>query len=140
MKDETVYDIAIIGGGLAGLSLAIQCAAENYHVILFEKESYLFHKVCGEYISLESLDFLRQLGVDPVALQMPFIDTLHLSDSKGSMYSFGLPLGGFGISRFSLDYSLYQIAEGNGVQVKTNATVRDITFSGDHFTISTSDE
>jgi len=51
MQIKTDYDIAIIGGGLAGLSLAILAANANYSVALFEKEAYPFHKVCGEYIS-----------------------------------------------------------------------------------------
>ncbi|MDQ6814091.1 MAG: FAD-dependent oxidoreductase, partial [Bacteroidota bacterium] len=50
MIDDRLYDVAIIGGGLAGLSLAIQCADEGHQVVLFEKENYPFHKVCGEYI------------------------------------------------------------------------------------------
>ncbi|MCW3086897.1 MAG: NAD(P)/FAD-dependent oxidoreductase, partial [Sediminibacterium sp.] len=57
------YEIAIIGGGLAGLTLAIQGADAGYKVILFEKETYPFHKVCGEYISMESWDFLQRCGV-----------------------------------------------------------------------------
>ncbi|HZG25248.1 MAG TPA: FAD-dependent oxidoreductase, partial [Chitinophagaceae bacterium] len=46
------YDVAIVGGGLAGLSLSIQMAKQGYSTILFEKEQYPFHRVCGEYISL----------------------------------------------------------------------------------------
>ena len=59
MQNEQPYDVAIIGGGLAGLSLAIQCASQNVSVVLFEKETYPYHKVCGEYISLESQPFLE---------------------------------------------------------------------------------
>ncbi|MEJ7685197.1 MAG: FAD-binding protein [Segetibacter sp.] len=29
MKDQILYDVAVIGGGLAGLSLAIQCAEQQ---------------------------------------------------------------------------------------------------------------
>ena len=57
-----VYDLAIVGGGLAGLALAIQSARAGYQTVLFEKEKYPFHKVCGEYVSLESWDFLEELG------------------------------------------------------------------------------
>ena len=39
------YDVAIVGGGLAGLSLSIQLAGKGYHVIVLEKEQYPFHKV-----------------------------------------------------------------------------------------------
>jgi flavin-dependent dehydrogenase len=58
---ENIYDVAIIGGGLAGLTLSIQCANAGYNTILFEKETYPFHKVCGEYISLESYSFRETL-------------------------------------------------------------------------------
>ncbi|HEX6170294.1 MAG TPA: FAD-binding protein, partial [Chitinophagaceae bacterium] len=64
MQDDTTYDLAIAGGGLAGLALSIQIAKAGYSVVLFEKEQYPFHRVCGEYISLESWNFLHHLGVD----------------------------------------------------------------------------
>jgi len=54
MDNDITYDAAIIGGGLAGLALSIQLSKKGYRVILFEKEQYPFHKVCGEYISMES--------------------------------------------------------------------------------------
>ncbi|HEX8676753.1 MAG TPA: FAD-dependent oxidoreductase, partial [Segetibacter sp.] len=82
-----VYDIAIVGGGLAGLCLAIQCAEKHYSVILFEKEEYPFHKVCGEYISLESWDFLQRLGVQLDQFTLPGIKTLQVSDSNGMAYT-----------------------------------------------------
>jgi flavin-dependent dehydrogenase len=37
LQDDLTYDLAIIGGGLAGLSLSIQIAKAGYRVILFEK-------------------------------------------------------------------------------------------------------
>ena len=55
---HNLYDCAIIGGGLAGLCLAIQLAKNGHKIILFEKNQYPFHKVCGEYISMESWEFL----------------------------------------------------------------------------------
>ncbi|TAE50818.1 MAG: FAD-dependent oxidoreductase, partial [Cytophagales bacterium] len=45
------YEVAIIGGGLAGLTNAILLANAGKKVILFEKNQYPFHRVCGEYIS-----------------------------------------------------------------------------------------
>jgi flavin-dependent dehydrogenase len=140
MNNDTVYDVAIIGGGLAGLSLAIQCAEEQYNVVLFEKEEYPYHKVCGEYISLESWNFLQRTGIDLQHLDLPLIKTLHLSDVKGKSYSFSLPLGGFGISRYTLDYELFKIAQAKGVTVFTNSKVTDVSFSDDLFTISASDK
>lgn len=138
MTEELIYDVAIIGGGLAGLSLAIQCADEGYKVVLFEKEEYPFHKVCGEYISRESWNFLKRIGVDLDHLNLPLIKTLRISDVKGVIYSFDLPLGGFGISRFFLDSTLFKIAQSKGVVVFTNSKVTAATFTRNIFTITTS--
>jgi len=139
-ENETTYDVAITGGGLAGLTLAIQCADAGYKTILFEKETYPFHKVCGEYISLESLPFLQKLGFPSERFDLPLIKDLQLSDVQGNLYQFGLPLGGFGISRYTLDNTLYELALSKGADIRTNTKVQDIIFSNDSFTIKTSKE
>jgi flavin-dependent dehydrogenase len=135
-EDENVFDVAIIGGGLAGLTLAIQCIDAGYSTILFEKETYPYHKVCGEYISMESLPFLQGLGFPSEHFDLPLIKELQLSDIKGNLYQFALPLGGFGISRYTLDNTLYQIALSKGVKMHTNTKVQDIAFINESFTIT----
>jgi flavin-dependent dehydrogenase len=131
------FDIAIIGGGLAGLSLSIQCANAGYRTLLFEKEMYPFHKVCGEYISNESFPFLEKLGVPLTIWELPSITNLNISAPNGSSYQFALPLGGFGVSRFKLDECLYQLALANGVTVLTSTKVQDINFTLNRFEIIT---
>ena len=69
-----LYDIGIIGGGLGGLTLAIQAAQQGYAVVLYEKEEYPFHKVCGEYISMESWNFLERCGVPLDSWDLPKIN------------------------------------------------------------------
>jgi flavin-dependent dehydrogenase len=138
MNTKEHYDIAVIGGGLAGLCLAIQCAGDGYSVILFEKEEYPFHKVCGEYISLESRGFLHRLGLQLDSLNLPLIKTLQLSDAAGNLFKFQLPLGGFGVSRYFLDNALYQIALEKGVDVRTRTKVNEVVFEKDLFTVKTS--
>ncbi len=138
MNNSKIYDVAIIGGGLAGLSMAIQCAAKGISVVLFEKESYPFHKVCGEYISLESKPFLESLGLPFDELNLPVIRQLKLSDAKGKTYSFPLPLGGFGISRYSLDDALFNIAISKGATILTNTKVSNVSFENNEFTVESS--
>jgi flavin-dependent dehydrogenase len=131
------FDIAIVGGGLAGLSLSIQCAEAGYKTILFEKETYPFHKVCGEYISNESIPFLEKLGVPLSTWKLPSINELNITAPNGSSYQFSLPLGGFGVSRFKLDQYLYQIAMNKGVSVLTGTKVQDLHFKSNEFEIIT---
>jgi len=135
LQDDLTYDLAIVGGGLAGLSLSIQMAKASYRVILFEKEQYPFHRVCGEYISLESWDFLQSLGVDLKSLNVSHIKRLSVSAKNGNSFEQELPLGGFGVSRYKLDHSLAQIAKQSGVVLFEQTRVNEINFSNDEFNI-----
>lgn len=140
MSDSAnIYDVAVVGGGLGGLTLAIQCADAGFKTILFEKETYPFHKVCGEYISMESYPFLQRLGLQLEKYNLPFIKQLQLSDIKGNLYTFRLPLGGFGISRFSLDHELSKLAVSKGVELLQATKVNHIHFDGGLFSINTKD-
>ncbi|HEV7780240.1 MAG TPA: FAD-dependent monooxygenase [Chitinophagaceae bacterium] len=131
--DRAYYDVAIAGGGLAGLALSIQLARQGYSVILYEKEQYPFHKVCGEYISLESWDFLIDLGVDLDGMKVPVITELEVSAPNGRSLKHTLPLGGFGISRYCLDQALAKLAVKAGVVLKENTKLNDILFDGNEF-------
>ncbi len=130
-----VYDVAIIGGGLAGLALSIQCAKAGYKTILFEKERYPFHKVCGEYISLESWNFLEDLGVPLSQMNLPVIRRLLVTAPNGKELEQDLPLGGFGISRYKLDTMLAEIAKTNGVEVREGTKVDDVKFEDENFNV-----
>lgn len=132
------HDLAIVGGGLAGLALSIQIARLGYKVILFEKEKYPFHRVCGEYISLESWGFLQSLGFDLQKMNISHISRLRVSATSGRSFEQQLPLGGFGISRYTLDHLMAETAKKNGVEIQEQCRVNDIHFSNDHFTIHTS--
>ncbi len=132
------YDIAITGGGLAGISLSILLANKGWEVCLFEKEMYPFHKVCGEYISMESWDFLIRLGLPLENWALPKIHKLNITAPNGELIHARLPLGGFGISRFKLDAALAEIARSKGVIIFENTKVFDIHFEEGFHRIETS--
>jgi flavin-dependent dehydrogenase len=129
------YDVAIAGGGLAGLALSIQCAHAGYRTALFEKEKYPFHKVCGEYISFESWNFLEELGVPLSQMNLPIIRRLLVTAPNGKELGQNLPLGGFGISRYKLDAILAEIAKQNGVELIEGTKVDEIKFENEKFTL-----
>jgi len=126
MQIKSDYDVAVIGGGLAGLAISILLAKSGHSVILFEKEKYPFHKVCGEYVSLESWNFLNQLGVPLPEMSLPIIDTLFLTSPNGNAFKTKLPLGGFGISRYYLDSVLVNIAKQIGVHILEETKVDNV--------------
>ncbi|MBC7389639.1 MAG: FAD-dependent monooxygenase [Opitutaceae bacterium] len=123
---KQIYDCAIVGGGLAGLSLAIQLAKAGKEVILFEKDIYPQHKVCGEYISNESWDFLIKLGLPLDSMVLPKISKLQVSTPSGFLINHKLDLGGFGISRYELDFGLFKIAKELKVKILEATKVDDV--------------
>ena len=138
MSEPIQYDVTIIGGGLAGLSLSIQLAKKNYAVALCEKEQYPFHKVCGEYISLESWSFIESLGLPLSQMQLPIIKKLLISSPNGNTLQHELPLGGFGISRYYIDNELKKIAQAAGVSVYEHCKAEEVFFENENFTVHTS--
>ncbi|HEY5464708.1 MAG TPA: NAD(P)/FAD-dependent oxidoreductase [Hanamia sp.] len=130
-----VRGVSIIGGGLAGLSLSILLARSGYKVILFEKEKYPFHKVCGEYISMESWNFIESLGLNLSELNLPIIKNLIVSSPDGNFLKTKLDLGGFGISRYFLDNELKEIAIKNGVIIYEQTKVNEVVFRDEIFTV-----
>src|SRR6201992_3131460 len=132
-----MYDVIIAGGGVAGLALSIQLGKAGYRVALFEKEAYPFHKGCGEYISLESWNFLEELGLPLSDWNLPVIRNLLLSAPNGRMLEHELPLGGFGISRYKIDAALAAIARQAGVEVHESVRVTDVRFEKQRFMVQT---
>ncbi|RZK51481.1 MAG: FAD-dependent oxidoreductase, partial [Pedobacter sp.] len=79
---------------------------------------------------------LNWLGVDVESLRPTHINKLHLTTQSGKSTYANLPLGGFGISRYTLDNYLYQLLLNSGVTV-FQESVTDVQFDEDLFTVKT---
>lgn len=121
------------GRGLAGLINSILLARKGLGVTLFEKKSYPFHRVCGEYISNEVLPFLVRNGLFPHSQAPARISRFQLTSVNGKVAEMPLDLGAFGVSRYTLDLFLYQKALEAGVEVRLHSGLTDIRQVGDHF-------
>ncbi|NNC34861.1 MAG: NAD(P)/FAD-dependent oxidoreductase [Croceitalea sp.] len=110
----TDFDVIILGGGLAGLTAALHLSKTQKRVLVIEKNPYPNHKVCGEYVSNEVRPYLESLGVGLDAAGVVPIKRMQLTTVRGHEIVTKLPLGGFGISRYSFDHLLYEHAVDNG--------------------------
>ena len=107
---------------MAGLTAAIACAGSGREVLVFEKNAYPNHKVCGEYLSNEIIPYLNSMGISlPTKVE---INQLQLSNLHGEELQVRLPLGGVGISRYALDYHLFKKAKERGVQFMFSRIIR----------------
>ena len=131
----TTWDIIIVGGGLAGLTAALHLSRSNCRVLIVEKQRYPHHKVCGEYVSNETLPYLKSLGIDPFTVGATKISKFEISSRKGNTIHAELPLGGFGVSRYTLDHLLYK-SLAHKVEIIFDS-VQSIQFTEDLFEIKT---
>lgn len=138
ITSEHTYDVAVAGGGLSGLSAAIELAKSGLRVAVFEKKSYPRHKVCGEYVSNEVRSVLARWKVDPDELGAHSITKLSLSAPSGKTVESDLPLGAFSLSRYRFDEALAQKAQQFGAELHTQTEITDVKFHGNHFTIEAS--
>ncbi len=132
-------DVIIAGGGLAGLTAAIEFSRAGFDTLLLERKSYPYHKVCGEYISHEVLPYLRSLGFDPYQYGAARISRLRLSTPSGKNLHALLEPGGFGLSRYTMDDALQQLAQRCGAEVRTNTRVTGITPADGLYTVTAQD-
>jgi flavin-dependent dehydrogenase len=122
METQT-FDIAIVGGGIAGSVCAILLAQSGKKVVLFEKDDLPKHRVCGEFISLETYQFFQDLGLNLDTFDLPIIRELLLTEPSGTELKSSLNMGGFGISRYLLDFELMMLAKKSGVHFLTQTKV-----------------
>jgi menaquinone-9 beta-reductase len=123
----TAWDIAVIGGGVAGSAAAALMAQGGLRVILLEKGAWPRQKVCGEFLSPEGAAVLRRLGV------WPRIETYHPPQihgftltAEGREMRCQLPQPGWGLSRWLLDHALWEHATGAGVSTREHCTVERV--------------
>jgi flavin-dependent dehydrogenase len=129
--------VVVVGGGISGLVAAIRLANAGIQCYVVERKIYPFHRVCGEYISNETVPFLQSCNLFPERYNPPRIQRFQLSSVRGKSKILPLDLGGFGISRHAFDFFLYEQAKSLGVIFYLKEEVEKILFDNEKFFIKT---
>jgi flavin-dependent dehydrogenase len=135
---EPILENLLIGGGLAGAMTALRLAAAGREVLLVEREQKPQHKVCGEFLSPEAVDYLRQAGVDPVRLGAVTIDRLRVA-AMGRVVETALPFRALSLSRRVLDAALLARAEEEGCVIRRGVNVEGLAENKGVWTAEQSD-
>ena len=134
------YDIIIAGGGPAGTSAAITAARAGVRVLLLERGQFPRHRVCGEFVSAESHDLLRNLLRRDCGLLAAAPSVTHARFfSDGRMLQLALPDPGVSISRYQLDWALWKEAEVAGVECRSSLAANEVVEHAVGFSIATAD-
>jgi len=124
------FDIAIVGAGPAGSSAAITAARYGARVILVEAGEFPRHKVCGEFVSAESLGILTDLvqsmsDADRILRAAPAIDQVRLLLDRSTVTARMRPQA-LSIPRYDLDSLVWQAAQQAGVHTRSSCEVRAV--------------
>lgn len=139
---DTVYDAAVVGAGIAGSSTAKALADKGWRVLLIDRQQFPRHKVCGEFLSPESLCSLRSLGLleAVTSLQPSEIRQVRLILNHGAVIDIPLPGTALGVSRYALDAAIHEAARRSGVDVVTGATAAGLDSIDRRYRIMTKQE
>ena len=120
-------DVAVVGGGPAGLALAAMAARRGLSVVLLERAPLPQDKACGEGVMPAGLAVLERLGVlgrIPRADAGPIRGVRYVQED-GSAVEGALPgAGGLGIRRTALSQVLLDAAREAGVSVRDRTALR----------------
>jgi menaquinone-9 beta-reductase len=127
MKQET--DILVIGGGPAGSTTALYLSRLGYDITLIEKKKFPRETLCGEFLSKEVTDILKELNIfkEFVSLKPNQIKSFRaVNDSATELHS-DLNFEAYAMKRSVFDSLLLENAKKQNVNIIQPAIVRSVS-------------
>ena len=122
-------DVAIVGAGPAGSTLATLLARRGASVALIDRDRFPRDKLCGEFLSYDALPILQRFGIPLHGA--PAITHCRVVGRRRS-YEFDFPQAARGVSRRLLDDLLFRNAKAAGAQTLDACTVTSVSKNGLH--------
>jgi flavin-dependent dehydrogenase len=120
-----LIDLAIIGGGPAGSAAALEARRRGLKVTIWDRERFPRDKVCGEFLSAESVPLLEN-EIPEVFGNASVIDHAEFVSARGRVLGFALPHPSRGLSRRALDEALWRAAARAGAATREGEAVRRV--------------
>ncbi len=127
-----MFDLIVVGGGPAGTSAAITAARAGAQVLLLERGKFPRHKVCGEFVSAESLALLSSLLSSNHSRLLA--DAVRISRTRifidDAVLQSPISPAAASIARLDLDAGLWDSAMQAGVDCRQQVTVQSMSGTG----------
>ena len=120
-------DVAVVGAGPAGATLAALLAGRGYSVAMIDRDVFPRDKLCGEFLSYDALPIVDALGVlaQIDARGAPRIECCRIVGTRRT-YEFNFPHAARGVSRLLLDDLLFRAAVARGAEALEGWTATQI--------------
>jgi menaquinone-9 beta-reductase len=141
MTKASGYDLIVVGAGPAGCAAAITAARNEARVLLLERGNYPRHKVCGEFVSAESIQLLACLlpgNGGPLLANAPRIGRARLF-AASTKVNVEVDPPAIALTRYDMDAALFRAAELAGVTALQQTMVTSVQRNKDGFVASIPD-
>jgi len=136
-----LWDLAVVGGGPAGLAVAIVAAEQGLSVVVLERRDFPSDKACGEGVLPPGVKALERLGIRDRfdhTTSFPFRGIRFIQED-GSCAESAMPSIGMGIRRTVLVEMLARRAEELGAVLRHRCMVNAVEAKADGAIIHTAD-
>ena len=121
------HDVAIVGGGPAGLACACEAAHKGLRVVVLERRTVPRDKACGEGLLPSGVRALTRLGARALLSPRdatPFVGIRYVQEDGSHAEALLPPPGGLGVRRIALSSALVERACAAGAEIRDRVEVR----------------
>ena len=136
-----LWDVVIVGGGPAGLAVAIVAAEQGLSVVVVERRDFPPDKACGEGVLPPGVKALARLGIADRfdrSTSYPFAGIRFIQEDGAAAES-RMPSSGVGIRRTVLVAALAERAEELGAVLRNRCSVTGVKPTSSEAVVSTTD-
>jgi flavin-dependent dehydrogenase len=133
-------DVAIVGGGPAGLAVAIHAARQGLSTVVFDRQALPADKACGEGLAPPGLRELEALGARQYLTPAdcaPIVGIRYLQEDGTDVSGRFTPAPGLGIRRTALAAALTRTAREAGVVLQERCGVANVVRSPERVLLTT---
>lgn len=134
------FDVAVVGGGPAGLAAAAFAARAGCSTVLFDAQPGPPDKACGEGLMPAGVRVLDELGTSGLLSEAdcaPLVGIRYVQED-GTFAEGRFPAPGLGIRRTALTLALARCAEGSGAEVRWSTSVSGFRTTSRYVSVDTS--
>ncbi len=133
---RTDFDVIIIGGGPAGSVASLYLARAGLRTALIERAAFPRETLCGEFLSLEVIEHLRNLTLEKKFLELEpnSIKSFRFISGK-RVFGSELPFESFSLKRSIFDEFLLNEAVNSGLNLFQPAEAKEIVNEGERFVV-----
>ena len=136
-------DVAIVGGGPAGLAVAIHAARRGLSTVVFDRQVLPADKACGEGLTPPGLLELEALGARQYLTPAdcaPLLGIRYIQEDGTEVSGRFAPTPGLGIRRTALAAALTRTAREASVELRDRCAVANVIRTSERVRLTTAEE